>query len=67
MGRDSKQLKLVRETVRDLTGRELENAAGGNALGASELPTCLCSSIPCGGLPSLQRNSCIALTGGICG
>ena len=53
-------LKLVRETVRELSSGELRQAAGGQPIPQSELPTCLCSSIPCGGLPSVQ--ACIALT-----
>jgi hypothetical protein len=44
-------LKLVRETIRELSGEELSKAAGGSPIQPSELPTCLCSSIPCGGLP----------------
>ena len=47
-------LKLVRETVRELSNGELQQAAGGQTIPPSELPTCLCSSIPCGGLPSVQ-------------
>ena len=47
-------LKLIRETVRELSGSELRQVAGGNTIPQSELPTCLCSSIPCGGLPSVQ-------------
>jgi hypothetical protein len=44
-------LKLKRETIRELSNGELSQAAGG-AIPLSELPTCMCSSIPCGG-PSL--------------
>ncbi|HEV7679450.1 MAG TPA: hypothetical protein VGQ42_12860 [Candidatus Dormibacteraeota bacterium] len=50
MKRNLPALKLVRETVRELSGGELSKAAGGKAIPPSELPTCLCSSIPCGGL-----------------
>jgi hypothetical protein len=42
-------LKLKRETIRELSNGELSQAAGGNVIPQSELPTCLCSSIPCGG------------------
>jgi hypothetical protein len=57
------RLSLNRETVRELGGVELQKAAGGqisetcyiiaqtwvcSAL-CTELPTCLCSSLPCGG------------------
>lgn len=47
-------LKLIRETVRELSSGELRQAAGGQIVPQSELPTCLCSSIPCGGAPSVQ-------------
>ena len=52
-------LKLVRETIRELSGSELRQVAGGNTIPQSELPTCLCSSTPCGGLPSVD--TCIAV------
>ena len=57
-------LKLVRETVRDLSSGELRQAAGGQPVQQSELPTCLCSSIPCGGLPTVQ--ACINISGTVC-
>jgi hypothetical protein len=53
----SSRLPLVRETVRDLATEELEKANGGRIIGPSELPTCLCSSIPCGGLVNAQKGS----------
>lgn len=58
-------LKLVRETIRELSGADLSKVVGG-AIPQSELPTCLCSSIPCGGGPSQTVNICIA-SGAICG
>jgi hypothetical protein len=66
MKRNLPALKLVRETVRELSGGELSQVAGGQAIGQSELPTCLCSSIPCGG-PSQTLNLCIAVSGVLCG
>jgi hypothetical protein len=51
-------LKLIRETVRELSGTELGQVAGG--IGPSQTPTCYCSSIPCGGGPSQALlNPCI--------
>jgi len=58
MKRQISALKLVRETVRELSGAEMSQAAGG--MGTSALPTCYCSSIPCGGLPTVQ--ACIVLS-----
>ena len=55
-------LKLVRETVRELSGAELRQVAGGATIPQSELPTCLCSSTPCGGpTPSQIINPCLAV------
>ena len=56
-------LKLVRETVRELSGDDLGQAAGGRAIGPSQTPTCYCSSIPCGGLPTVP---CAIGSGVIC-
>jgi len=52
-------LKLVRETIRELSTGELSKVAGGVTIPQSELPTCLCSSTPCGG-PT------VAISGNLC-
>ena len=64
MKRSVPALKLVRETVRELSNGELRQAAGGQTIPQSELPTCLCSSTPGGGLPSVQP--CIQVSGAVC-
>jgi hypothetical protein len=56
----TRKLALSRETVRELDGGDLRKVNGGQAtlngclapqqtLFCSELPSCLCSSLPCGG------------------
>ena len=49
------KLGLNRETLRELDSSDLRDARGGRdfkTLFCSELPSCLCSSLPCGGPPT---------------
>lgn len=55
-------LKLVRETVRELSPAELRQVAGGATLPPSEPPTCYCVPPP----PSQLPNICLAVSGVIC-
>ena len=60
-------LKLVRETVRELSGDELSKAAGGSPIPPSGTPTCYCvSGIPCNDQPSQLLNPCFAISGVPC-